>query len=139
MSKPSALREKMTSWPRWWLWAAVGMTVSLMWTVPFIPWWAGLGSGLSAVLTLTVLAFYARKQEEAIPLEGEEVLDVTTDLYIKNPQVTVEVDREKAAVYGVSIDEDRAQILQCLRATSCNAPQDVSKMGRGEGVPNGDH
>lgn len=75
MSKPSALREKMTSWPRWWLWAAVGMTVSLMWTVPFIPWWAGLGSGLSAVLTLTVLAFYARKQEEAIPLEGEEVLE----------------------------------------------------------------
>ena len=30
--------------------------------------------------------------------------DVTTDLYIKNPQVTVEVDREKAAVYGVSVD-----------------------------------
>jgi len=75
MSKPSALREKMTSWPRWWLWAAVGMTVSLMWTVPFIPWWAGLGSGLCAVLTLTVLAFYARKQEEAIPLAGEEVLE----------------------------------------------------------------
>lgn len=75
MSKPSALKEKITSWPRWWLWAAVGMTVSLMWTVPFIPWWSGLGSGLCAVLTLTVLAFYARKQEEAIPLEGEEVLE----------------------------------------------------------------
>jgi methyl-accepting chemotaxis protein len=75
MSKPSTFKEKITSWPRWWLWAAVGMTVSLMWTVPFIPWWAGLGSGLCAVLTLTVLAFYARKQEEAIPLEGEEVLE----------------------------------------------------------------
>jgi HAE1 family hydrophobic/amphiphilic exporter-1 len=33
------------------------------------------------------------------------LLDVTTDLYIKNPQVTVEVDREKAAVYGVTIDQ----------------------------------
>jgi methyl-accepting chemotaxis protein len=50
------------------------MTVSLSWTVPFIPWWAGLGSGLCAVLTLTILAFYARKQYEEKPLEGEEVL-----------------------------------------------------------------
>lgn len=51
------------------------MTVSLMWTVPFVPWWAALGSGLCAVLTLTILAFYARKQEEKVPLEGEEVLE----------------------------------------------------------------
>src|SRR6188768_521425 len=29
------------------------------------------------------------------------LLDVTTDLYIKNPQLTVDIDREKAAVYGV--------------------------------------
>src|SRR3954469_15961485 len=36
--------------------------------------------------------------------------DVTTDLYIKNPQVTVTVDREKAAVYGVSIDQIRQQL-----------------------------
>ncbi len=33
--------------------------------------------------------------------------DVTTDLYIKNPQVTIEVDREKSAVYGVSVDQVR--------------------------------
>ena len=65
-----------TSWPRWWLWAVVGMVVSLMWTVPFVPWWAGLGSGLCAVLTLTVLAFYARQQNETeAPLEGEELLE----------------------------------------------------------------
>ncbi len=63
------------SWPRWWLWAAVGMTVSLTWMIPFTPWWAVLGSSLCALLTLTVLAFYARKQEEAKPLEGEEVLE----------------------------------------------------------------
>lgn len=66
---------KTGAWSRWWLWAAVGMTLSLMWTVAFVPWWAALGSGLSAVLTLTVLAFYARKQDEAIPLQGEEVLE----------------------------------------------------------------
>ena len=70
---PSVLAHS-ASWPRWWLWAVVGMTVSLSWSVPFIPWWAGLGSGLCAVLTLTILAFYARKQYEEKPLEGEEVL-----------------------------------------------------------------
>ena len=37
------------------------------------------------------------------------LLDVTTDLYVKNPQVTIEVDREKAAVYGVSVDQVRQQ------------------------------
>ena len=64
-----------SSWPRWWLWAVVGMALSLMWSVPFVPWWAGVGSGLSAVLTLTVLAFYARKQYENKPLEGEELME----------------------------------------------------------------
>ena len=38
------------------------------------------------------------------------LLDVTTDLYVKNPQVTVEVDREKSAVYGVSVDQVRQEL-----------------------------
>src|SRR5215203_689959 len=38
------------------------------------------------------------------------LLDVTTDLYIKNPQMTVEVDREKAAVYGITVDQVRNQL-----------------------------
>ena len=38
------------------------------------------------------------------------LLDVTTDLYIKNPQMTVEIDREKAAVYGVTVDQVRNQL-----------------------------
>ena len=40
--------------------------------------------------------------------------DVTTDLYIKNPQVTVEVDREKAAVYGVSVDQVRQSLYDAF-------------------------
>ena len=40
--------------------------------------------------------------------------DVTTDLYIKNPQVTVEVDREKAAVYGLSIDQVRQTLYDAF-------------------------
>ncbi|HSW52688.1 MAG TPA: methyl-accepting chemotaxis protein [Sulfuricaulis sp.] len=75
MSAHLSLTSRISSWPRWWLSAAVGMGISLAWTVPFVPWWAALGSGLCAVLTLTVLAFYARKQEEAVPLQGEEVLE----------------------------------------------------------------
>ncbi|HZQ11375.1 MAG TPA: efflux RND transporter permease subunit [Pseudolabrys sp.] len=42
------------------------------------------------------------------------LLDVTTDLYVKNPQVTVTVDREKAAVYGVSIDQVRQQLYDAF-------------------------
>ena len=40
--------------------------------------------------------------------------DVTTDLYIKNPQVTVAVDREKAAVYGVSVDQVRQSLYDAF-------------------------
>ncbi|MGO3931057.1 efflux RND transporter permease subunit [Rhodopseudomonas pseudopalustris] len=36
--------------------------------------------------------------------------DVTTDLYIKNPQMTVEIDREKAAVYGITVEQVRNQL-----------------------------
>jgi HAE1 family hydrophobic/amphiphilic exporter-1 len=42
------------------------------------------------------------------------LLDVTTDLYVKNPQVTVEVDREKSAVYGVSIDQVRQELYNAF-------------------------
>lgn len=37
--------------------------------------------------------------------------DVDTDLYIKNPQMTVEVDREKAAVYGVTVEQVRQELF----------------------------
>jgi HAE1 family hydrophobic/amphiphilic exporter-1 len=44
------------------------------------------------------------------------LLDVTTDLYIKNPQLTVEIDREKAAVYGVTADQIRNQLFNAYGA-----------------------
>ena len=37
--------------------------------------------------------------------------DVTTDLYIQNPQMTVDIDREKAAVYGVTSDQIRQELF----------------------------
>jgi hydrophobic/amphiphilic exporter-1 (mainly G- bacteria), HAE1 family len=40
--------------------------------------------------------------------------DVTTDLYVKNPQVTIEIDREKAAVYGVTIDQVRQELYNAF-------------------------
>jgi HAE1 family hydrophobic/amphiphilic exporter-1 len=42
------------------------------------------------------------------------LLDVTTDLYVKNPQVTVEIDREKAAVYGVSVEQIRQELYNAF-------------------------
>ncbi|MBI3703929.1 MAG: efflux RND transporter permease subunit, partial [Rhizobiales bacterium] len=51
-------------------------------------------------------------REKVARLPG--LLDVTTDLYVKNPQVTIEVDREKAAVYGVSIDQVRQELYNAF-------------------------
>src|SRR5947209_12683996 len=39
--------------------------------------------------------------------------DVTTALYIKNPQMSLEVDREAAAIYGVSVDQIRNELFDC--------------------------
>ncbi len=46
----------------------------------------------------------------------EGLRDVTTDLYIKNPQMTVEIDREKAAVYGITIDQIRQELFNAFGA-----------------------
>jgi hydrophobic/amphiphilic exporter-1 (mainly G- bacteria), HAE1 family len=42
------------------------------------------------------------------------LLDVTMDLYVSNPQVTIEVDREKAAVYGVTVDQVRQELYNAF-------------------------
>src|SRR5437899_1812173 len=53
-------------------------------------------------------------REKIAAIEG--LRDVTTDLYIKNPQVTVEIDREKAAVYGVTLDQIRQELFDAFGA-----------------------
>ena len=40
--------------------------------------------------------------------------DVNSDLYIKNPQLSIEVDREKAAVYGISVDQIRQELYNAF-------------------------
>ena len=40
--------------------------------------------------------------------------DVNTDLYITNPQMTIEIDREKAAVYGITIDQIRQEMFNAF-------------------------
>ncbi|MFD2180836.1 efflux RND transporter permease subunit [Rhodoplanes azumiensis] len=40
--------------------------------------------------------------------------DVTTDLYISNPQMTVEIDRERAAFYGISVDQVRQELFNAF-------------------------
>src|SRR6478736_1248709 len=44
------------------------------------------------------------------------LLDGTTDLYLKNPQMTVDIDREKAAVYGITVDQVRNQLYNAYGA-----------------------
>jgi hydrophobic/amphiphilic exporter-1 (mainly G- bacteria), HAE1 family len=40
--------------------------------------------------------------------------DVTGDLYIKNPKITLEIDRKAAAVYGVTQDQIRQELYDCF-------------------------
>jgi HAE1 family hydrophobic/amphiphilic exporter-1 len=44
----------------------------------------------------------------------EGLRDVTTDLYIKNPQMTIEVDREQAAVYGITVEQIRQELFNAF-------------------------
>ena len=39
-----------------------------------------------------------------------ELRDVNTDLYIRNPQMFIDIDREKAAVYGITVDQIRQDL-----------------------------
>src|ERR1700756_3204248 len=48
--------------------------------------------------------------------EIDGLRDVTTDLYIKAPQMTVEIDREKAGVYGITIDQIRQELFNAFGA-----------------------
>jgi hydrophobic/amphiphilic exporter-1 (mainly G- bacteria), HAE1 family len=60
--------------------------------------------------TLYRLAPELREKISRVP----GLLDVTTDLYVTNPQVTIEVDREKAAVYGVTVDQVRQELYNAF-------------------------
>jgi len=42
------------------------------------------------------------------------VRDVSTDLDLRNPQMNIEIDREKAAVYGISIDQVRQELFNAF-------------------------
>ena len=44
------------------------------------------------------------------------LLEVDADLYITNPQVTIEVDRENAAAYGITIDQVRQELFNAFGA-----------------------
>jgi len=62
--------------------------------------------------TKTLYRVAPEMREKIATIPG--LLDVTTDLYVKNPQVTVEVDREKAAVYGVTVDQVRQELYNAF-------------------------
>jgi HAE1 family hydrophobic/amphiphilic exporter-1 len=51
-------------------------------------------------------------REKIAQVDG--ILDVDTDLSIKSPQMTVEIDREKAAVYGISIEQIRQEMFNAF-------------------------
>jgi HAE1 family hydrophobic/amphiphilic exporter-1 len=46
--------------------------------------------------------------------EVDGLRDVNTDLYIKNPQMEIEIDREKAATYGISVDQIRQELYNAF-------------------------
>ena len=53
-------------------------------------------------------------RDKIAKLEGLQ--DVATDLYVTNPQVMIDVDREKAAVYGITVDQVRQELFNAFGA-----------------------
>ena len=51
-------------------------------------------------------------RDRAAQVEG--LRDVATDLYIKNPEMVVDIDREKAAVYGITVDQIRQELYNAF-------------------------
>jgi len=64
--------------------------------------------------TETLYRIAPELREKVAKLDG--VRDVATDLYIKNPQMTIEVDREAAAVYGITVDQIRQELFNAFGA-----------------------
>jgi HAE1 family hydrophobic/amphiphilic exporter-1 len=50
--------------------------------------------------------------EKVKTIEG--LRDVNSDLYIKNPEIEIEIDREKAAFYGISVDQIRQELYNAF-------------------------
>ncbi|MGH6770575.1 MAG: efflux RND transporter permease subunit [Xanthobacteraceae bacterium] len=46
--------------------------------------------------------------------EVAAVRDVNTDLDLRNPQMNIEIDREKAAVYGITIEQVRQELFNAF-------------------------
>jgi hydrophobic/amphiphilic exporter-1 (mainly G- bacteria), HAE1 family len=40
--------------------------------------------------------------------------DVTGDLYVKNPQMMIEINRQAAAMYGISVDQIHQELYDCF-------------------------
>src|SRR5262249_47310005 len=64
--------------------------------------------------TDTLYALAPHLRDKIAKLEGLQ--DVTTDLYVTNPQVTIDVDREQAAVYGITVDQVRQELFNAFGA-----------------------
>ncbi len=64
----------------------------------------------------------------------------STDLYIRNPQMIIEIDREKAAVYGITVDQIRqdrstAPSARVRSRPSTRRPTTIRSSSRAAGIP----
>ena len=62
--------------------------------------------------TATLYKVGPEMMEKIAKLPG--LRDVTSDLYIKNPKISLQIDREAAAVYGVTQDQIRQELYDCF-------------------------
>ncbi len=62
--------------------------------------------------TKAMFAIAPELRKKIAQLEG--VRDVGSDLYISNPQMTIEIDRERAAAYGISVEQVRQELFDAF-------------------------
>jgi methyl-accepting chemotaxis protein len=122
-SSGSSLRQIVCAWPRWWRWAVAGVLVTWLWAVPFLPWWATLGSGLSALLTLTMLSSYARQQADPgvsaalLPQTGDEPQEVfeQVDALLSPSKDIEQIPQVDEVLETMAQDNQRRRLEDLLR------------------------
>jgi len=126
MSSPisfSPILHTTSAWPRWWLWAVVGMLVSWGWTVMFVPWWVALCSGISAIFTLTVLTIYARRQADkqeahagdgSATNESDQVLEQVDALMSQSKDIE-QVPQVDDVLKSMAEDNQRRHLEELMR------------------------
>ncbi len=106
-------------WPRWWIWAVVTAILAWAWTVPYVPGWVALGSGLSIGITVVLVIAYVRRVgflHESFMLDGETDArdDEAFDEFIPAGAKAEDVPPVDEVLTSMAADQQRRRVEELL-------------------------